>query len=156
MEYWKVLNGFKSKYGPYYWVSSLGRFKNGYGRILKFHKHKKGYLMVQLPKEGYARGARWQAHRLVAKTFIPNPDQLPQVNHLDEVKTNNAVSNLQWCTDLQNKQHSASLTPTQVKEIREFVLTKGPTTGLTRKELARRYGVSESLIKDVRSNRSYV
>ena len=99
---------------------------------------------------------RVQLHRIVAKAFIPNPNQLPQVNHIDENKKNNAVSNLQWCTNLQNARHSAALTIDQANEIRSIILTKGPTKGTTRKDIANRYQVSESMIKDIRNNRSYI
>jgi hypothetical protein len=171
MEYWKIVEGFKSRYGKPYFVSSLGRFKNGYGRILCFHPHKKGYLMVSIPKDGKEK--RWQAHRLVAKAFIPNPDKLPQVNHLDGDKKNNQVSNLQWCTNLENMRHSwvtglriqgtfageksatSHLTNEQAKQIRDAPLRKGPYANLTRKSLAEMYNVTEHVIKDVRAGKSY-
>ena len=63
----------------------------------KFLKHKlaRGYHQVILCKEG--KGKTYYIHRLVAKVFIPNPDNLPQVNHKDEDKSNNCVENLEWC-----------------------------------------------------------
>ena len=48
------------------------------------------------------------AHRLVAEVYLPNPDNLPQVNHIDENKQNNAVSNLEWCDAFHNMQHSVA------------------------------------------------
>ena len=56
----------------------------------------RGYHQVILCKEG--KGKCYYIHRLVAKAFIPNPDNLPQVNHKDEDKSNNCVNNLEWCT----------------------------------------------------------
>ena len=63
----------------------------------KFLKHKlaRGYYYVSLYKEG--KGKNFRIHRLVAEAFIPNPEGLPHVNHKDECKINNCVSNLEWC-----------------------------------------------------------
>ena len=66
------------------------------GRALKPVKDKDGYLFVNLYKNG--RPKIFKVHRLVAETFIPNPNNLPCVNHKDENKTNNTVENLEWCT----------------------------------------------------------
>lgn len=65
-------------------------------KFMKPGKHPSGYSKVNLTKDGVSH--TYYIHRLVAETFIPNPDNLPQINHLDENKENNAVSNLQWCT----------------------------------------------------------
>ena len=59
-----------------------------------------GYRQYSFP-EGKRKG-----HRLVAETYLPNPHNLPQVNHIDENKLNNEVSNLEWCTHKHNSQHS--------------------------------------------------
>ncbi len=66
------------------------------GRVLKPRKNNNGYLHVSLYKNGEPK--QFQIHRLVAEAFIPNPENLPEVNHRDEDKTNNSVDNLEWCT----------------------------------------------------------
>lgn len=63
-----------------------------------------GYLMVRLTVNGVKKG--YAVHRLVAKTFIPNPDNLPVVNHKDGNKLNNSVDNLEWVTQSQNRIHA--------------------------------------------------
>lgn len=73
-------------------VKSLFRYK----KILKPSKQKNGYLTVELWKNGESK--RVLVHRLVASAFIPNPFNYPQVNHKDEVKSNNSLSNLEWCS----------------------------------------------------------
>ena len=80
---------------------SIGR-KCG-GRTLRPVTTKDGYLRIDLHKNG-VRNSKY-IHRLVAEAFIPNAESLPQVNHLDEVKVNNNVSNLEWCTSKYNSNH---------------------------------------------------
>lgn len=88
-----------------YEVSNWGRVRRN-GKILKPCKNRKGYLLVSLFKNGTKKNAR--LHRLVASVFIPNPQNLPQINHKDEDKTNNAVNNLEWCDSKYNNNYSLS------------------------------------------------
>ena len=104
-------------YQGLYQVSNMGRIKNlerdyfpGNNSvqhlnesIKKQQKNSNGYLQVSLFKNGVRKS--FSVHRLVALTFIPNPDNKPQVNHIDECKTNNKVSNLNWMTSKENCNH---------------------------------------------------
>ncbi len=69
-------------------------------RQMKQSVHTKGYKIVPLTKDGVCTTKF--VHRLVAEAFIPNPDDLPFVNHIDEDKTNNFAENLEWCTEQYN------------------------------------------------------
>lgn len=97
MEGWRDIKDYEGLYQ----VSNLGRIKsfgNGKTRkekILKSRKDGCGYHFVTLYKEGKVK--TYKVHRLVAQAFIPNPDNLPQINHIDENKSNNCVDNLEWC-----------------------------------------------------------
>ena len=92
-------------YEGMYEVSNLGRVKNvETGRILKPGKDSRGYLQAGLYKNGIVR--KFLIHRLVAQSFIQNPNNYPEINHRDEDKTNNAVSNLEWCTRDYNNNYS--------------------------------------------------
>ena len=82
-----------------YQVSNLGNIKSlkyGKERILKPAKDKNKYSIVCLCKQGKMKNHK--VHRLVAQAFIPNPNNLPQINHKDENPSNNCVLNLEWCT----------------------------------------------------------
>lgn len=70
------------------------------GRVVKPQKNGKGYFRVSIG------GKLKFVHRLVAEQFIPNPNNLPQVNHIDGDKTNNCVDNLEWVTNGQNRKHA--------------------------------------------------
>lgn len=82
-------------YEGVYEVSNLGRVRRN-GKILKPGKNRDGYLLVSLSKNGIRKTVR--VHRLVALSFLSNPNNLPEINHRDENRTNNTVDNLEWCT----------------------------------------------------------
>lgn len=113
-EIWKDI----PSYEGYYQVSSIGNFRS-LPRMVKYKNNgmrnypakslltettKDNYQRIVLMKEGIK--VRYQAHRLVALTFIPNPDNKPFINHIDGNKSNNAVSNLEWCTASENVCHA--------------------------------------------------
>ena len=91
-----------------YKVSNLGRIKNEQGKILKT-QIRKGYCDVGLHIEGQRQPKIVKVHRLVAKAFIPNPNNYPLVNHKDENKQNNRVDNLEWCTQKENMEYMSYL-----------------------------------------------
>lgn len=92
---WKSIPGYESEY----LASNTGLIKSikfGKERILKPHKVGYGYEMLGLSHKGTIR--QYYVHRLVAMTFLPNPENLSDVNHKDEDTTNNNVENLEWCS----------------------------------------------------------
>lgn len=105
-------------YEGLYEVSNLGRVRRN-GKILKPSKNKKGYFQVSLCKNGTKKNAR--IHRLVAQSFISNPQNLPQINHKDEDKTNNAVENLEWCDSKYNNNYSLSKPVLQYDLLGNFI-----------------------------------
>ena len=86
-------------YEGLYWISNLSNVKSKF-KQLKLCINKDGYYVVNLCKENHTK--TFNVHKLVALHFIDNPNNLPQVNHKDECKTNNCVTNLEWCTQQQN------------------------------------------------------
>lgn len=92
-----------------YQVSNFGRilslnYRNtGRAELMTPRKRKNGYFQVNLRKNGEYKTC--SLHRLVAQTFIPNPNNLPQVNHIDQDKTNNRVENLEWKSPKDNCNH---------------------------------------------------
>ncbi len=105
-EIWKDVVGFEGLYK----VSNKGNVRsvnrkdplgrNRKGRMLKQGYSSSGYLQVNMHKNGKMKNRT--VHRLVAETFLPNPKDLPQVNHRDEDKCNNNVENLEWCDSKYN------------------------------------------------------
>lgn len=106
MEIWKDVEGYEGLYQ----VNQFGEVKSlpkqiGLGymtkeKILKPRLQNSGYLTVNLSKDG--KSLNKTVHRLVAKAFIPNPERLPEIDHIDGDKTNNVVENLQWISHTEN------------------------------------------------------
>jgi len=167
IEIWKDIDNYKG----YYQVSNFGRIKSLRRRnilnscwikerILKcWLTNKLGYLQVVSYK--YKR-KQYYCHRLVAKAFISNPDNKPEVNHKDGNKENNRVINLEWCTSKGNMHHAdiilginckgenlvySKLTVSDILQIRE--------SKLKHKELAKIYSVSQPRITAIKNNKKW-
>ncbi|EAO7509457.1 endodeoxyribonuclease [Salmonella enterica] len=132
------------------------------GRWLKANVDGYGYLQVSLYSEGVAK--KLKVHRLVAEAFIDNPQSCAQVNHIDGIKANNDVSNLEWVTAQKNILHAfsnglmsangenngrAKLTMDQVKEIRDC-------KSMTQTGIAKKYGVSTPTISCIVNNKTWI
>jgi len=157
-EVWKDIIGCEG----YYQVSNLGRaksldrqFTNKIGvvvtfpsKMLKLSKNRYGYICVNLS----VNGRKWifNMHRAIAIAFIPNPLNKPQVNHINGVKVDNRIENLEWCTSSENRVHAmkiglskiigidshrAKLTNEQVLKIREMALQ-----GISRRKIVKEIG----------------
>jgi hypothetical protein len=115
-EVWKVVEDY-----PSYEVSSAGRVRRD-GKFIKSVASTRGYLRVSLSKDGKPKG--FFVHRLVAKAFIKNPENKPQVNHIDGDPGNNFISNLEWVTAQENERHAFDVLGKKVwnKDTRQILL----------------------------------
>ena len=174
MEIWKDIDGCKGVYQ----VSNLarvksidhycsGRYGSGKqtGRVLRQSKCYKGYMRVSINKNNkrFTTGA----HRLLALHFIPNPQNKPQVNHINGIKDDNRIENLEWCTNQENqihaiknnltnpnygeKHHNSKLSNDQVLQIRYL-----HSVGYTGKKLAEHYRVSGAAMSKIVRNETYI
>lgn len=145
----------------HYFIDRSGKVYSNVGsslRELKATITKKGYLNIKI------KGKTYKVHRLVALAYIPNPQNLPQVNHIDGNKSNNQDSNLEWVNNSENQLHAwktglqpvrhavnTSLTQEQADAIRRTYTESDIGTS----ELARNYGVSKTTIKDILNAKYY-
>lgn len=103
-EVFKDVLGYEGKYQ----VSNTGKvFSILRKRVIHTEREHKGYLRVNLWRNGKRKHV--PVHRLVALAFIPNPENKPQVNHIDFNKENNRADNLEWCTNDENQVHAAKM-----------------------------------------------
>ena len=172
-EVWADVDGYEGTYQ----ISNLGNVKsldrvttrkNGRkltikGQLLRQQKNHRGYLRVKLKLNGKERA--FSAHRLVAQAFLPNLENKPQVNHLNGIKYDNNVCNLEWCTQAENIEHAfanglmavgerhgnSRLTLEQVIFIKQLLeLRENSIT-----DIAKRFMVGVSTIHDIKSGRQW-
>lgn len=129
MEEWRAVPGYEGLYE----VSNIGNVRNvRRNTLLRLQKTNNGYIRVVLSKNRIKTG--FQVHRLVCQAFIENPDNLPQVNHIDEDKSNNRVENLEWCTAKYNNNYGS-----RKDKVRDTKIKNGYYTGLSKEEYRKKY-----------------
>lgn len=165
----KDIEGYEGKYavttdGRVYSHSRVdARGKLRKGRWLKPIEHDGGYLQEALCDKGKVK--KHFIHRLVASAFIDNPNSLPEVNHINGIKSDNRVENLEWVTRSQNMVHAsksgllisskgerhyrAKLTTEQVSDIRAC-------KSMSQADMAREYGVDPSTISAIVNNKIWI
>ena len=169
MEIWRDVYGYEG----FYQVSNCGnvrsvsrtvqRLNNSdltlRGRVCSQTLSDKGYLTVGLCRDN--RIKRVYVHKLVAIAFVDNPNNLTEINHIDENPLNNRVDNLEWCTQSENEQHSHSILgntmkgktyPKKVKCLDTGIIYKSMLTLI--KEIGKNSCI-EGLKKAIKNNRPY-
>ena len=117
-EIWKRIDGF-----PNYSVSNLGKvMNNNTGKLIKPY-NMNGYVQVTLRHCG--NSVKRTVHRLVALSFILNPENKPQVNHIDGNRSNNRVDNLEWCTAHENNLHGYRVLDSKQRRLNQSIRQRG-------------------------------
>jgi len=163
-EIWENIEGFEGIYQ----VSNLGKVKSlkfGKEKYLSITKSSIGYLNTKLQLN--KKNKSFLVHRLVAETFIKNEFNKPCVNHINGIKTDNRVENLEWCTHKENTEHSlkndliktgynhkqSKLSLKDIEYIRKNYKEKDKKNGGYK--LAEMFGVSRNCISNVVKNKTY-
>ena len=149
-EEWRPVVGYEDLYE----VSSLGRIRNMKGKVRALGTHACGYNHISLSRAGVSK--TFKIHRLVAFAFIPNPEGKREVNHIDTIRTNNRVENLQWADKYENHDHSSRLgkyhaatNPRRIKKMTPELVAlcrERVATGISILALSRELGLTRSNI----------
>jgi HNH endonuclease/NUMOD4 motif-containing protein len=132
-------------------IKSFKRYPEG--KLLSPYTDKDGYICASLRRDNKSKAIK--VHRAVALTFIPNPENFPQVNHKNCNKEDNEVSNLEWVSNQVNQRHAwmndrktVRFTVQQVREVKEY-LRKGKDNT----SIARLYGADPSLVSNIKTGK---
>jgi len=161
---WKRIPGYSL-----YEVSNYGEIKtfnwknSGTQRVMRPAMDNSGYLRTMLKRDSDGKIHTVKVHRMVALAFLENPENKSQVNHINGIRNDNRLINLEWVTHSENAKHSfiiglssnkgennpcASLTDEQAKEIlANYEFGKKARSGITKKQIAQKYNTTESVIK---------
>ncbi len=131
LETWKEIDGLSG-----YWVSNFGQIKSK-RKIRAFHPDRYGYLVINIKEKTY------KVHQVVAKAFIPNPENLPEVNHKDGIKSHNWVDNLEWMTKSEQMKHAIATGLFNPAKYLEHVDRKGSKNGSAK--------LSEEKVEEIRT-----
>lgn len=159
MEIWKSITDFNN-----YEISNLGNIRRNYLKGYKYRKpvNQHGYNTITFSVG--IKFKKFQIHRLVAKEFIENIDNKPSVNHINGIKTDNRVENLEWVTNSENEKHSyrclgkitngiinRKIKLEDIEIIKELYMS-----GLSQEKIAKEYNVSQTCICLLINNKSYI
>jgi hypothetical protein len=130
-------------------------------RLIKALRHPKtGYMYLDLCKDGGIK--KFTVHRLVALAYLPNPENKPQVNHINGDKTDNRLENLEWCTRSENQKHSIDIGLRSTKGVKnsQCKLTEQDVLYIRNSKengsiLAKKFNISHPTICDIRKGRSW-
>lgn len=170
-EIWKRLIYQGKDYGDFYEVSNYGEIRNSKThKIRKKNVSKTGYYFVSGSLGSRNNKITFKNHKAAAETFVPNPNNLPMVNHKDTNKLNNYVGNLEWCTNSENIKHAsehnllhihkgadncrAKLTNEMVEYIRNNYIPYDNEFGT--RGLARKFNINHKTIIRILQNRAYM
>ena len=141
----------------YYEVNTEGVVRNKLnGNIIKGDINNAGYYRVCLWNKNHIPSKqRFFRHRLVAETFIENPLNLPQVNHIDGDKSNNHISNLEWCSQKENELHSRKVINTKEYKPFRVIYNNGQEVLYdVKSDLSEKLGVTTACVKNWLHNKS--
>ena len=149
-EVWRDVPGYEGLYQ----VSDLGRvYSVRRGRLRKLNDTGSGYVQVTLARNNYR--VHPLVHRLVAEVFIPNPENKPQINHINGIKTDNRVENLEWCTMSENLWHRHNILQQPGGRSHTVVCVNTGQIYPSAKAAAKAYGVSrQSVIRICRKQQN--
>ena len=158
MEIWKTIQD----YGGLYQVSNTGKVRDLKNHIKSVYKNNKGYVCLSL----YYNGKTYHptVHRLVAKAFIPNPNNYEQVNHKDCNKENNSAENLEWCNQRYNYDEGMKTFQYSKNEEHYFAKLKNSDIpiiyelyklGFTRATVAKIFSINPSSLEAIEKGISY-